>query len=518
MIGPAAAAMYYVAAMGVAIGMFSQLQFRKEPGSPYRYFHVFLYALAVDSVGTAVLSDATTLDTGYQAQRLQLLGQALALGAFLDFQQRATAESRATVLMQRALSALILLIAASGSMLLPGQAVATASHALPFAVVYPEVRLSGLGYLAYGVALVLLGRGVLKLGRTPRPDISRAMFYSFALAFVCVLHDQLIRFGMIESIYLLELSSLACMLTVSLGQARRFVRESDELQRRGQDLERSHDQLQDAQDQLIQTRRLAAIGELSAVIAHEVRNPLAVIKNAVSRLRKGDTLLDDTRKELVRITGEEVQRLTRLVEDMLTYAKPLQLELGDHRPLTLVEAAIESARAEPDVGNAGTVEVRDRCGEDVCSRSDGRLIVRALANVLSNALRASADVTLTIRSAALPGLPSAGAVEFLVRDRGEGMNLATLAKAADPFFTTRPQGTGLGLAITERVLQAHGGQVGIRSASEGTEVRLLLPLIPQRRASQPPPALERSDLERADPVGTVGVGLTDLVDSHANRA
>src|SRR5690606_11573366 len=104
---------------------------------------------------------------------------------------------------------------------------------------------------------------------------------------------------------------------------RRFVRTADELGRRTEELRRSYSNLRLTQEELVRKEQLAAVGELSAVIAHEVRNPLAIIKNAVSSLRR-PTLRPSDRGVLLGILDEEVDRLNRLVRDLLAYARPVE--------------------------------------------------------------------------------------------------------------------------------------------------------------------------------------------------
>jgi signal transduction histidine kinase len=495
-ISPLAASLYAIAALGIALGLFAHMSFRAERDNPYRFFAGFIWAISIENVGTAMLTDAVDAASGSLAQRVQLVGQALALLAYVDFQQRASRDEAPRVrLGMRLLALAIVAVAASGLMLEPGTLAPAAAWALPGAIQYPEVPLSPLGHGTYVVAVLIVMRGLWKIHGALDAEVSRPIFFSFVLAFLAVLHDEGIRLGLFESIYLLGFASLASMLVVSTARARRFARDRRELQRRSQELERSHAQLRATRDELIHTRRLAAIGELSAVIAHEVRNPLAVIRNAASSLRRRDGLEEATRKHLLGIVDEESQRLSRLVSDMLVYAKPLHLHRHPQAALELAHAAIARARTEPGVDSNVPVEiVGDGAAQGGLVDADAGLLLQALANVLSNALRAStSEQPVELRMQRIDDAHGA-ALELIVSDQGPGMDAYTRGKAKDPFFTTRPRGTGLGLAIAERVAQAHGGELNLDSGpGRGTRARMRLPLLTEHgpaAARAPTPATD----------------------------
>lgn len=489
MIPPLAAALYGFSVLCLVMALLVALGYRAtQPPSPYRSFGLYLTAMALQAFGTAWLTHAPDLAEGMRAQSAQLVGQSLALAAYMDFQQCATRnEPRLLVLALRGLVGVLVLLAATGLMVVPGVPLPKARWALPFAIDYPQARLSEIGVVAYVVAMTLVSYGVFKLFRSAwlrergAAPISGALLAAFAVALACVIHDQLMRLGVIRSVFLLEPAVLLCTLTASTDIARRFAREGDELRTRNDELEATVWQLSEARDKLVHTRRLAAIGELSAVIAHEVRNPLAVIKNAAAGLRRRESLQEATRVELVNIIREENGRLTRLVSDMLTYAKPLQLKHARHHPRELIAAAIERAYAEVGVPECTPVELAEELDALPPVEGDGRLLVVALGNVVSNALHATAPGgRVDVAGRTHTGAGSAATfVEWIIRDHGPGMDADTRAKAIEPFFTTRPKGTGLGLAIADRVADAHGGALVLDSElGHGTRVTLRVPVQP----------------------------------------
>lgn len=258
-----------------------------------------------------------------------------------------------------------------------------------------------------------------------------------------------------------------------------LVEQTKELEKKSEALSRSFRELRAAQSELVRKEQLAAIGELSAVVAHEVRNPLAVITNAVSTLKRSGTS-DENREVLLDILSEETARLNQLVGDLLHYAKPLSVERESVNVRDIVEKALAPLGSRPNV--VSRILERAPIGR---VRADPLLLRQAMENVVNNAVQAMpSGGTLTVELSALSrpsGRDSANGatttgVQVVFRDTGEGMDTVVRSRALDPFFTTRPAGTGLGLAIVARVVDAHGGQLRILSEPEvGTEVRIFLP-------------------------------------------
>jgi signal transduction histidine kinase len=236
----------------------------------------------------------------------------------------------------------------------------------------------------------------------------------------------------------------------------------------------SYAELARAQKELIQRERLAALGELSASIAHEVRNPLGVIFNSVGSLRRilkpqGDAA------QLLDIVDEEADRLNRMVGDLLDYSRPVQPALEPLPLRPLLEQAIAAARqqAGPAADRvASEVHVAEEAGT---VRADERLLRQALVNLFLNAYQAMPrEGRLYVRASrgSLDGRPCA---EILVRDTGPGVPAEMASKIFQPFFTTKPTGTGLGLAVVRRIVEGHGGAIEL-GPGPGAEFTLRLPL------------------------------------------
>ncbi|UQA60803.1 ATP-binding protein [Polyangium aurulentum] len=265
-----------------------------------------------------------------------------------------------------------------------------------------------------------------------------------------------------------------------------------ELKQRSAELARSYEDLRATQAELVRKEQLAAVGELSAVIAHEVRNPLAIITTAVATLRR-EGLVEDDRQTLLGILDEEASRLNRLVGDLLRYARPVRCERQLVAPREIVERALALAQARTDV--SVTLTEREPLEK---IHADPQLLRQVLENIVNNALQAmpsGGTLTVTLVPQTVDG--SSG-VEIQVVDTGEGMDTTVRDRAFDPFFTTRASGTGLGLAIVARIVDAHGGRLKIYSnVGAGTAVHVFLPQHGEpvaSRRSVPPPESRTSSL------------------------
>jgi signal transduction histidine kinase len=239
--------------------------------------------------------------------------------------------------------------------------------------------------------------------------------------------------------------------------------------------------------------RLSALGRLSTVIAHEVRNPLMIIKGALRTLRRGEADPEAAREALEDIDNE-VARLNRIVGDVLDFARPIRLDLAPGDVNALCRQAAAAAFGD---GNGLRFDLSlDPALEP--AMIDAERLRTVLVNVLTNAREAvlahrgndgpgrdepagAPDVELSTRR-----LPS-GHVEVAVVDRGAGIDAALLPHVFEPYFTTKRTGTGLGLAIAKNIVDALGGSLSAANVpGRGTEVRLELPLQPAPARGEPP--------------------------------
>jgi two-component system sensor histidine kinase HydH len=236
----------------------------------------------------------------------------------------------------------------------------------------------------------------------------------------------------------------------------------------------SNEQLKRTQNELIARERMAALGELSASIAHEVRNPLGVIFNSVGSLRRILKPQGDG-KQLLDIIDEEADRLNRMVGDLLDYSRPVQPALEPVPMRPLFEEAIAAARQQAGPQSERVVAAIQVDEDAATVRADERLLRQALLNLFLNAYQAMPrEGRLDVRALrrVIDGRPYA---EIVVRDTGPGIPTEMVGKIFQPFFTTKPTGTGLGLAVVRRIVEGHGGTIEL-GGPPGAEFTLRLPL------------------------------------------
>ncbi|MGI5863612.1 MAG: GAF domain-containing protein [Myxococcales bacterium] len=257
--------------------------------------------------------------------------------------------------------------------------------------------------------------------------------------------------------------AVARQVAVSVANARLY-----------EDLKHSYDQLARAQEELVKRERLAALGELSAVVAHEVRNPLGVIFNSLGSLRRvlhpsGDAAM------LLDIVGEEADRLNRIVGELLDFARPtdpaLQLE-------PLVEVMRAAAEAAAPLAEPARVRIEIKALEpSLRAPVDAHMLRQALLNLIINAIQAMPKGGTVTVAASTEGREGRKVARIEVSDTGAGISPDLAGRIFQPFFTTKASGTGLGLAVVKRTVEAHRGELELDSPpGRGAKFVLRLPL------------------------------------------
>lgn len=232
-----------------------------------------------------------------------------------------------------------------------------------------------------------------------------------------------------------------------------------------QEVERLRAQLAEANAEVERSRRLSALGEMAAGIAHEVRNPLGSI-GLYARLLAEDLHHYPDQQNLARKIGCAVRGLDAIVNDVLTFSKETRLH---HELVSAHQIVEESLNRCADLLNRGVRIVRGPglVADQTDLECDRPMLVQALANIIRNAIEASTEpgsggvVALDVRTSAdfAGSGPRVPMVVFRVEDSGPGIGDEVMDRMFNPFFTTRPTGTGLGLAIVHRIVEAHGGRV-----------------------------------------------------------
>jgi signal transduction histidine kinase len=220
------------------------------------------------------------------------------------------------------------------------------------------------------------------------------------------------------------------------------------------------------QKQAERERYLAGIGQVATVIVHDLKNPLISILGFVRRLREGK---GDVIQAAQTIEGS-AQDMQRIVNSVLDFAKPLQLDMLACDVRETIRQAVNSCQAKADA--LGVAVVLHLPPEPVSIAIDGFQVVRALVNLIDNAIEAShrggkVTITVTVEYAELM---------IIIKDSGTGMNKEMLDHLFEPFYTTKSGGTGLGMPIAKKIFEEHGGSLQISSKLEsGTEATARLP-------------------------------------------
>jgi signal transduction histidine kinase len=252
-----------------------------------------------------------------------------------------------------------------------------------------------------------------------------------------------------------------------------------ELQKTARGLEESYQKLQHQseriigiEEQLRRAEKLSTLGEMAAVLAHEIRNPLGSIRGTAEIL-KDDYKPGDPKHEFIEIQIKETERLNRVVEDFLRMARP---QPSDMRPCPVQE---ELETIVTLVSNDAKVRhiklILQPSAVPVIITADGEKLRQAFLNIIINALQAtppggSVIISTTVFLTAL--------CEIRFRDSGPGIDAKMLERIYEPFFTTKPDGTGLGLAITRKIIESHSGTMSVESeAGRGTTVTVRLPML-----------------------------------------
>jgi len=238
--------------------------------------------------------------------------------------------------------------------------------------------------------------------------------------------------------------------------------------------------LRQAQADARRAERLAALGQLSAGLAHEIRNPLGVIKGSAEVLQQRLTTSDGIAQELSGFIYTEVNRLSALVGRFLDFARPSKLEL---HPESLTEVMERSLKAVAQHGGSVNVRVSREFSDGLPPvMIDRELCEQAFINLLSNACEAMGEQggELHVRIHPHAGEDGAGQkVVVEIEDTGPGVPAEMREQIFNPFVTTKKSGVGLGLAIVSKIVDAHGGSVTLCNGPDhGACFRLTFPAQP----------------------------------------
>ncbi len=235
-------------------------------------------------------------------------------------------------------------------------------------------------------------------------------------------------------------------------------------------LEKNRKALEKANQEMIRQKTLAELGKFSLMIAHEVKNPLSIIKSSLDILKKDIPRASEN--TMVSYIEDEVKRLNRLIEDFLLFARPARPNMREVDANAMVKECVE--RFEFQTGQGPVKIERYIPDTSCCIEGDPDLLHRAIGNMLKNAIESHDDNGIIKISAR----EQSDCWQLEVSDEGRGIDPENMEKIFEPFFTTRSRGSGLGLAFVYQVVTAHGGKIGVenRSDNSGAVFQVKIPL------------------------------------------
>lgn len=262
---------------------------------------------------------------------------------------------------------------------------------------------------------------------------------------------------------------IAGFLTYELLEANRAA--TRRAQQAAEELAKANQQLREAEAQVRRTERLAALGQLSAGLAHEIRNPLSTIKGSAEMLLKNVDADGAVAHELAGFISTEVDRTNALVTRFLDFARPLALRLEKAEITEVIDEAV--AQVEKHTPPLDVSIYKNYSPDTPPFLFDRQLIERVLYNLILNAAQASPpEGSITVKTRQV-----GDTVEISVIDRGSGIAPKDRESIFNPFFTTKSSGVGLGLAIVSKIIDEHGGQITVESEpGAGSVFHVFLPV------------------------------------------
>jgi two-component system NtrC family sensor kinase len=238
------------------------------------------------------------------------------------------------------------------------------------------------------------------------------------------------------------------------------------------ELEENNRLLVKAQDELIRTAKLADLGVLAAGVAHEINNPMAIIRGNTELLQMAIPAGNPDREEVDTI-AQQVGRVERIVSNLLRFAHQEHKKLGQVRLHHILDDIMKQIGHQVPLTGIGVV--RHYTDELPAVEGDHEQLRQVFTNLILNAIQAMEEGgELTLATSLLPNRQG---IEITVTDSGAGITPENREKIFSPFFTTKPRGTGLGLSVSYGIIKDHGGKIVVESEpGQGTTFRVQLPV------------------------------------------
>lgn len=340
-------------------------------------------------------------------------------------------------------------------------------------VVAPLPETFAHGPISYGMAIILLALLIyLVLERRQIPDLM--FLFSvifFMLAGIGMAENFALEFNVLSSF--LGYVFIAFVFLTSKESVEGGISSFFALK---EELEKTQEKLRISQEQLLKAERLAAIGELAAMVGHDLRNPLTGITNAIYYLKKKlGPELDEKAREMFEIIESDLEHSNKTVSDLIEYSREIQLELTETNPKSIITDVLALVKVPKNI------RVRDFTKGEPKITIDAERMKRVFVNLIQNAIDAmpkGGELTITSEK-------SGGSLEIAFADTGVGMSKETMKKLWTPLFTTKAKGMGLGLSTCKRIVEAHGGNISVESAvNEGTIFTITIPTEPKNESEK----------------------------------
>ncbi len=269
--------------------------------------------------------------------------------------------------------------------------------------------------------------------------------------------------------YLLRAIFLAMIGVLANTLAEELRLRSKQYRQTAEQLAEANIHIRDAEEAIRRSDRLAALGQLSAGLAHELRNPLGTIRTSSEMLSRSVAGENEVAREMAGFIACEVDRANSLITRFLQFARPVELRLQDADLAQVLDRAIALVKREAQ----GVAIYTNYTLEIPPFPFDAELMERVFYNLVLNAVQATTPGgTVTVKTRAVDRM-----AEVSVIDRGSGIEPKHLETIFNPFFTTKPAGVGLGLAIVAKIVDEHGGKIAVESEpGKGSVFRVRLPM------------------------------------------
>lgn len=220
--------------------------------------------------------------------------------------------------------------------------------------------------------------------------------------------------------------------------------------------------------QLERAHKLSLIGQMTASVAHEIKNPLASIKGGVEIIIDNETS-EDEKKEFEQIVFGEIQRMDNTIKEFLDFSRPKESKMEKLDLNDLLSTVIKQLQKQADEQN---LTIKYNQVDSLIIFGDKEKIQQVFLNLILNAIEASPDNSIIN----ITSKKEADAIKVSITDQGNGIPAESLEKIFEPFYTTKSSGTGLGLAVVKTIVDNHQGKIQIDSGSHGTSIHLTFPV------------------------------------------